>query len=341
MGARNIGFVHTLLLAGMIAFPAGQAGADGAPATCPAAPDAGKLSAVVTAVNVETRTIVVQPQAPCTIIVSGGDAQHLIATLSAGDTITAAVAADGTSSSVQRANRLVHPGAFSRGLVMLCCAALVAGLASLLSWRNPLSFIRGLDGRLSNSQTQLALWSLTALTAYLATVTLRIWYGYASDHWGDYVGGVGIPENVLAMSGLSALSFGGARAVTAQKVADRDRQNLPAQQQPAQQQPAQQQPNQQPPQQPAVNPKAGDHGASLTDLFRNDGDKTDIGDTQMILITLIAVVLYVIETFAFLGQLQLAPSVTLPDIDTTLLSGFGVGQAAYLAKKAGSKLGEG
>ena len=67
--------------------------------------------------------------------------------------------------------------------------------------------------------------------------------------------------------------------------------------------------------------------------------RADLGDTQMILITLIAIATYVVTCFHQLGNLEIAPQVTLPDIDTYLLASFGIGQGAYLAKKAASNLG--
>jgi len=41
-----------------------------------------------------------------------------------------------------------------------------------------------------------------------------------------------------------------------------------------------------------------------------------------------------------LGVIARGP-MTLPDVDTTLLSGFGIGQGAYLIKKLAAPLGKG
>jgi len=70
----------------------------------------------------------------------------------------------------------------------------------------------------------------------------------------------------------------------------------------------------------------------LTDLFQNDNKQADLGDFQMILVVVAAVLLFLISSFHFLGMLTLTPQVTLPDVDTALLSGFGLGQGAYLVK---------
>jgi hypothetical protein len=59
----------------------------------------------------------------------------------------------------------------------------------------------------------------------------------------------------------------------------------------------------------------------------------------MILTTLIAITTYVVTDFLQLGKLEIAQVVSLPDIDSYLLANFGIGQGAYLAKKAASNLG--
>lgn len=81
--------------------------------------------------------------------------------------------------------------------------------------------------------------------------------------------------------------------------------------------------------------------ARISDLVRNDRNRADLGDLEMILITLAAIGIFVLSGFHFLGALQLAPRVTLPDVDSTVLASFGIGHGAYLAKKAAPGLGEG
>jgi hypothetical protein len=177
---------------------------------------------------------------------------------------------------------------------------------------SPLSFLIGADNRYSNSQTQLALWFAALATAYRATVILRFFYLGA-----DYIGGGGITENLLALTGLGALSFGGAKVITTQKIENATQSNQPA------------------PKPPAAQPHL------LTDLVLNDRQQADLGDFQMILVTLGAVGVFVFSNFHFLSGLKLALDVTLPDLDSTLLASFGIGQGACLTKKAALKLGEG
>jgi len=59
----------------------------------------------------------------------------------------------------------------------------------------------------------------------------------------------------------------------------------------------------------------------------------DFGDFQMQVVTLIAVIMYLMATYHFLKQIQFAVSVWLPDVDTTVLSAFAIGQGAYLVEK--------
>jgi hypothetical protein len=185
-------------------------------------------------------------------------------------------------------------------------------LAAIVTRWKPREFLIGADRRYSNSKTQLALWFLTVMSAYLATVYLRVEVGD-----GTLLGFVDIPTNLLAVSGLSALTYGGAKAITTQKVDTIVSKGSAS------------------PKTAAVAPNI------LTDLFQNDVGEADLGDFQMILITLLAIAVFLFSMMNFLALIVLKSPVTLPDIDTTLLSGFGIGQGAYLVKKMASKPGEG
>ena len=61
----------------------------------------------------------------------------------------------------------------------------------------------------------------------------------------------------------------------------------------------------------------------------------------MIVVTMLAVVVYVIRVFACLGQVELVCATSLPDVDTAILGGVGISQGAYLAKKAVAPLEKG
>jgi len=188
------------------------------------------------------------------------------------------------------------------GIILVC--------AALSSWR-PQRFVVGIDNRYSNSQLQLALWFTAVASVYAATVVLRI--GFLG--W-DFTGGVGMPANLITLTGLSALSYGGAKVITAQKVA-------------AAAEIGQQVKT------PALRANL------LRDLVTSDANRADLGDMQMMMVTLAAVAIFVVHAFADLGELRIAHETMLPDVDTTLLASFGIGQGAYLTKKAAQKAGDG
>lgn len=195
------------------------------------------------------------------------------------------------------------------GVALLC----LLGAAAIATQGRPQRFMIGVDNRYSNSQCQLVLWFGVVAIVYAATVALRI----VVLGW-DYVGGVDMPTNLIALTGLSAFSFGSAKVVTVAKV------NAAATQYP--------------------NVRAKPSAAAprlMADLVQNDNGQADLGDFQMILVTLAAVVIFLVTAFHFLGALELAtPTTILPDVDTGLLAGFGIGQGAYLVKKAAGNLGD-
>ena len=55
--------------------------------------------------------------------------------------------------------------------------------------------------------------------------------------------------------------------------------------------------------------------------------------------TFLAVGTFLTLILYFLGSLEARTIVDLPDVDTTILASFGIGQGAYLTKKAVGELG--
>ena len=70
------------------------------------------------------------------------------------------------------------------------------------------------------------------------------------------------------------------------------------------------------------------------DYVQNGHNRFDFGDYQMILITLIALVSYLVHVFQFLAGVELRAAASLPDVDTTILGLFGIGHGASLVKKS-------
>lgn len=189
---------------------------------------------------------------------------------------------------------------WQRWLTLAGAAGLLFAVALLLTGFHPGGLILGVDNRYSSSQFQTVLWFWVVLSAYMALVFQRM----AAAGWG-YVGGVDIPNNLLILSGVSVLSFTGAKLISRSK--------------------------------------AGAEGAPLktmaaapqpSDLVRDDAQRTDLGDLQMIVITMLAVVIYAISMVEFMDHIEFRRVVTMPDVDATLLAIFTLGQAAYLGKKA-------
>ena len=195
----------------------------------------------------------------------------------------------------------------------------------------------GDDNRYSNSKCQMALWFGMLAVTYLSATYLR-WV--VSGYQADFAGGVNIPKNLLLLSGISVFSFGAAKGITSNKqavanaamnapapsatiVAAEDGKGVAAAVVPTA-------PAGPPP--PAIKTEAC-QPRFPRDLLCDDLGNPDIGDYQMVAVTVIAVGVYVTQILGFLGSIQLLHHVTVPDVDSTILATFGLGQGAYLVKK--------
>jgi hypothetical protein len=223
-------------------------------------------------------------------------------TFKEGDLISISVDAQSIVQNINLAGRPI--GIRDRVKVLATTVASCFFLVAVLTWWRPLQLITGQDGRYSNSKLQMALWFFVVIATYLATVYLRI----SRIGW-DLFGGVNIPDNLLLLSGISALTFGGAKGITTGKVDAAAAQGM-------------------------ANPKPPGQPHFWRDLIQNDVGSFDLGDFQMLMVTLLAVGMYLAATLHFLGLLAASETVKLPDIDTTVLATFGLGQGAYLTKKA-------
>jgi len=208
-------------------------------------------------------------------------------------------------------------------LTLLGSGAACFLLCLFLTGFHPLRLIVGEDNRYSNSKFQMALWFTLLITSYIAAFWLRAWHAGPM-----FLGGIDIPQNLLLLSGLSVLTFGAAKGITTSKVTDAvaaGQTNAKA---------------------PGTNPRLFFDLTHTDELSSTGGGgvarqgKLDLGDFQMLVVTLLAVVVYLSIVFHFLGAIARVTRVTLPDVDTTILASFGLGQGAYLVKKAVGRLGE-
>jgi hypothetical protein len=186
-----------------------------------------------------------------------------------------------------------------RTLALGVSVVLLLVLISLFYRGDAKGLIVGFDGRYSKSKFQMAVWFAALFASYSAAVYLRARYSHGLA-WG----GVNIPQNLLLISGLSALSFAGAKGITSSAVSR------------------------------GVISKAQGTPSFPADFLYADDGRPDFGDFQMLVVTALATFVYLGSVLTFLGHMDLAANVTLPDVDTTILSAFGLGQGAYLAKKA-------
>jgi len=248
------------------------------------------------------------------ITVTGETAKSLLQTLAAGDTVSIP---DDTQDKVDAANVKIATQAVS-GTVRTVVMFVLAVVFGLLVWGFSGSVLVGVDKRYSNSKCQATLWFGAVAVTYLTTIALRF---YCSDWDPYYLVGVDIPANLLALTGLTVATAGGAKATSGLK-AKSEAPNAPTWSDLLEQL-----------SHSDTNNAAGGRPATTA--------KLDVGDIQMLLVTGLAVIVFVVAVWFDLAEVKLAAHVALPDVSTTLTSVFGASLGGYLAKKIGSKAGEG
>jgi hypothetical protein len=197
----------------------------------------------------------------------------------------------------------------------------------------------GKDGRYSNSKVQAALWFAVFVIVYAAAWWIRAW----ESGWA-LVRSPGIPLNLAILSGLSALTYYGATAITKRRV-EQEMETIRAAQGGGPPAPPPEPGADSPPPPSArlvklrveaerrVKPPAAAPDL-VADLVSDDKGHPDIGDVQMLVVTLLAVATYLVQAFTWLSTVELVQAVDLPDVGSTILTLFGIGQGAYLAKKS-------
>jgi hypothetical protein len=234
---------------------------------------------------------------PITYTAADTALRSVLALHAPGDSVIVRSHVEGTATTLDTLEAYAVPISTVKRLIFIVIALVILrGFMAIFRVRFR-DLVLGADNRYSNSKLQMATWFLVLVAAYIASWLLRGFTGGGSL-WGR----ISIPANLLLLSGMSALTFGAAKGITTSRI---------------------------------------DAGAKKTeattpsfpaDLVKTDDGRVDIGDFQMLLVTLLAVVTFVASFWVFVGKVQYA-SVTLPDIDTTILASFGLGQGAYLVKK--------
>ncbi|MGH8762875.1 MAG: hypothetical protein ACREUR_06525 [Nitrosospira sp.] len=242
---------------------------------------------------------------------AGTQFQPLVSAMRPGDGIKATYARDGDMNAAEGVNSLrslewqsKQVGRAERWWSLIGAMIMLFILAYVFTRGHPTELYLGEDNRYSSSKFQTVLWFGLVVSAYIAIVSHRI----LAAGW-SYVGGVDIPPNLLILSGISVLTFTAAKAITLGKVENAAAAGKPE-------------------------IKAAADAPKATDLITDDSNRTDLGDFQMVAITILAVIIYAISAVEFMEEIEFRRVVTMPDVDATLLSIFGLGQAAYLGKKA-------
>jgi hypothetical protein len=203
----------------------------------------------------------------------------------------------------------------------------------LISGLHPLRLIVGEDNRYSNSKFQVALWFFVLIATYIATFGLRAFAGV--------IGQIGIPEHLLLLSGMSAFTYAAAKGITTSKVNDAQARGIADPKKAAASPSLLRNLTHDDGVAPAAAAPAGP-GAPLHLLHAGKLPSPDLGDAQMVIVTLLAVAVYSYVVLHFMGMPDklYAATANLPDVDSTILSVFGLGQGAYITKKAVGNVGQ-
>ena len=258
--------------------------------------------------------VLVLPQmTPQHFLVRDTALQGYLKDLHEGDRLSAVVVTDSGQAILQAMSvKVISVGVRYRVLVLFGAAFVFWLVCFLLSGFHPQKLIIGEDGRFSNSKFQTVLWFGVLVVSYLAALWLR-----ARELGGDMLGGVNIPQNLFLLSGMSAVTFTAAKGITVTKIQNAVAAGVAN-----------------------SKPSAPPVASFWSDLTSNDSKQFDLGDFQMLIMTFLAVGVFLALVFHFLGSLEARTMVYLPDVDTTILASFGLGHGAYLTKKAVGNLGD-
>lgn len=248
---------------------------------------------------------------------------------------TAATTAPTTAAVTHTSNTTAYLTKTTRVLVLGGAAVLTFLLYFFVSGLHPLQLIVGEDNRYSNSKFQVALWFFVLITTYVATFALRAKAGV--------IGQISIPQNLLLLSGMSAFTYAAAKGITTSKVNDAKAQGIADPKNTAASPSLLKNLTHDDGATPiAVAPAGIAPGASIALLNRGKQPSLDLGDTQMVIVTLLAVAAYLYTTLHFMGNSThlYDATIKLPDVDSTILSIFGIGQGAYITKKAVGNVGQ-
>jgi amino acid transporter len=160
---------------------------------------------------------------------------------------------------------------------------------------NPLTVVRGEDGRYSTSKLQFWLWTIVALFSYVAFYAARVNSGLFKPI-------DSVPQSLLIAMGLSAVTTVAAKGITVAQVQNGS----------------------------VAKSAVALSQARAAQVLEDDAGNLDLSKIQMLAWTLVAIGVYIINTCSLINLRTLD---ALPDISSALMTLMGIGQAAYLGKK--------
>jgi hypothetical protein len=321
-----------------------------------------------------SRAVLVTKSESYSAHVTNAALQKQVVAMGVGSTVNADLSRNASGAAgwtVTRLAPLTEPADGGIEIIFFLLAACILGLLTVFLLRPAVGngifqkLAMGADNRYSSSKFQTAVWFGILMISYLATILLRL----EASH-GALLGGVSLPQNLLVLSGLSAITFVGAKAV---KVGQISAANARAGEAAAQSAAANAAANTAAARAAAggpalLGPPAADaqlqaQAAAMTaavaansaaaadnkvqtltsqaaqpsfpaDLFSDGSESVDFAKFQMIVLVLIAAGTYVLQIWQFLSIVPLQAQIELPDVNPALLATFGLGQGAYLIKKA-------
>jgi hypothetical protein len=172
---------------------------------------------------------------------------------------------------------------------------------------NPLELAMGADGRLSSSIFQYVVWTSVVVFSYVLLWSTRAIFGQGPDKLRAISE---LPENLLLAMGFSVTTLAGAKAITMSFVRGGELSK--------------------------EKPAEGEANAGL--LTKDDLKTPDLAKVQMLVWTLIAAVMYLVNVFKAQADFQTCgtaghPACQIPDIDGVLMVLMGLAQGAYLGNK--------
>jgi hypothetical protein len=165
---------------------------------------------------------------------------------------------------------------------------------------NPFVLAVGADGLLSVSKFQFLAWNMTVLFCY-------VWLLAADAYTKGTLSALSIPKYTLTAMGLSIATLATAKGITVSYVSAGR----------------------------ISKPDVNGSGNPSELVTQDDGQTPDLVKMQMLIWTVVAIVVYIIQTAiaSRSPDVSMAGVLTIPDIDPVFMILMGLGQAAYLGNK--------